>query len=147
MQVNVTRIECSKEVSNQQRWISTGILVFISVSSAYLFLYNPDGTNAYPSCPLFAVTGLYCPGCGSLRASHQLLHGNISAAFNLNPLMVLSLPLIIWFGVSQLSIAIKRCSLPSFFLSSFWIWIILAIIIIYWVLRNIPVYPLELLAP
>ena len=40
------------------------------------------------------VTGLLCPGCGTLRGLHQLLHGHLAAAFRLNPVMVLSLPLL-----------------------------------------------------
>jgi hypothetical protein len=36
-----------------------------------------------------ALTGLQCPGCGGLRAAHQLLHGHLAAAWQLNPLVVL----------------------------------------------------------
>ena len=38
------------------------------------------------------MTGLDCPGCGSLRALHQLLHGNIKSALHFNALLVCGLP-------------------------------------------------------
>ena len=41
------------------------------------------------------VTGLECPGCGSQRAFHQLLHLNIASAFRQNPIVVLYLPYIL----------------------------------------------------
>jgi hypothetical protein len=34
-----------------------------------------------------------CPGCGSLRAAHQLLHGNVEAAWALNKPFLMALPL------------------------------------------------------
>ncbi|MGL5683791.1 MAG: DUF2752 domain-containing protein [Marinifilaceae bacterium] len=46
----------------------------------------------FPPCPFYKLTGLQCPGCGSQRAIHSLLNGNITQAFGYNPLMVLSIP-------------------------------------------------------
>jgi len=51
-----------------------------------LFAFDPAVTIWFPSCPLFALTGWLCPLCGSLRAVHALLHGNVEAALRLNPL-------------------------------------------------------------
>jgi hypothetical protein len=34
-----------------------------------------------------------CPGCGSLRAAHQLLHGNLKEAWALNKPILIALPL------------------------------------------------------
>jgi hypothetical protein len=51
-----------------------------------LFAFDPAVTAWFPSCPLFALTGWLCPLCGSLRAVHALLHGNVEAALRLNPL-------------------------------------------------------------
>ena len=136
-----------REVSLQQRLLSVGILALLLASAVYLFLYEPDGSNVYPKCPFHALTDLHCPGCGSLRASHQILHGNISAAFGLNPLMVLFTPLLGWVIVSQSSVALRGRPLPALFVPAFWIWVLFAVIMVYWVARNVPVYPLTLLAP
>lgn len=57
-----------------------------------LYHFNPQEHPFYPRCLFYQTTGLWCPGCGGLRASHQLLHGNFIAAFQLNPLAVILLP-------------------------------------------------------
>ena len=49
-------------------------------------------------CPVRAVSGLACPGCGSLRGLHHLLHGEYRAALGHNLLLVLTLPLLAWLG-------------------------------------------------
>lgn len=51
----------------------------------------------WPKCPIYALTGFYCPGCGGLRASWDLLHGNLAGALNQNALIFL-IPVIIALG-------------------------------------------------
>jgi hypothetical protein len=67
-------------------------LAVISAGTA-LFLFNPAEHAFYPQCFFHQATGLHCPGCGGLRAVHQLLHGHLLAALHSNALAVLSLPL------------------------------------------------------
>lgn len=57
-----------------------------------LFLFDPAQHAFYPRCYFYLLTGWQCPGCGSLRALHQLTHGNVAAAFRFNPLLVLAMP-------------------------------------------------------
>jgi hypothetical protein len=38
-----------------------------------------------PACPLFSITGIPCPGCGSTRATLALAGGDFIGAFLLNP--------------------------------------------------------------
>ncbi|MBN2183129.1 MAG: DUF2752 domain-containing protein [Sedimentisphaerales bacterium] len=111
-----------------------------------LFVFKPKDGGLYPPCPFHELTGLYCPGCGSLRAVHLLLHGNFAAAFGLNPLLVLSLPFL---GYCLISSRVRSPSKRSRagFIPAFWIWFILSVIILFWILRNLPFYPLTLLAP
>jgi Protein of unknown function (DUF2752) len=49
-----------------------------------LFVFDPAITAWFPSCPLNALTGWLCPFCGSLRAAHALLRGNIGSALHFN---------------------------------------------------------------
>ena len=49
-------------------------------------------------CPIKAVTGLYCPGCGSTRAIFALLHGNVPLAAHDNALLLAS-PVLIVLGL------------------------------------------------
>ncbi len=123
------------------------VLAFIALSIVFLLHFDPASSSIYPPCPFHVLTGYYCPGCGSLRALHQLLHCDVVRAFGLNPLMVLSLPFLgyafVWHGV----LGRKRPPLPAGFASAYWIWVLLICILGFWILRNIPVYPFNLLAP
>ena len=111
-----------------------------------LFFMDPADGSFFPPCPFHHLTGLYCPGCGSLRAVHQLLHGNLAAAFGLNPLMVLSLPFLGYCLISPRVAALTKRAKGGF-IPAFWIWSILIVIILFWILRNLPFYPFTLLAP
>jgi len=66
-----------------------------------LYLFDPETAGFYPVCALHQMTGLQCPGCGSLRALHQLTHGNIAGAWRLNPLLVALLPMGLWLGLRE----------------------------------------------
>ena len=128
-----------------------GKLVFvfgvICVLLFVLFVFNPADGSFYPPCLFHELTGLYCPGCGSLRAAHQLLHGNLPAAFGLNPMLVLSLPFLGYWFISRYVHAGRNRNSAGFIIPAFMIWLILLIIVSYWILRNLPFYPFTLLAP
>ncbi|MCL5037758.1 MAG: DUF2752 domain-containing protein [Chloroflexi bacterium] len=122
-------------------------LGFVIFSVVFLFHFDPAIWNFYPPCPFHILTGLHCPGCGSLRAIYQLLHCNLRSAFGLNPLMVLSLPFLGYALVSWILAVLRKRPLPTFFVPSSWIWLILIIILMFWILRNLPFYPFTWLAP
>ncbi|MDR9448893.1 MAG: DUF2752 domain-containing protein, partial [Psychroflexus sp.] len=63
------------------------------------FAFNPESISFFPSCPFHSITGLYCPGCGSQRAIHDLLHANFLAAFSHNPLIVLGIATGLYKGI------------------------------------------------
>jgi hypothetical protein len=67
-------------------------LLFL-VCGIVLFFFDPATTGLYPPCLFKTFLGVQCPGCGSLRAMHQLLHGNVAAAWALNKLVFIALPL------------------------------------------------------
>lgn len=112
-----------------------------------LYFINPSASTLFPTCPFLAFTGCYCPGCGSLRALHQITRGHLATAFGLNPLLVLSLPFVGYFFASRTSLALRGRSLKAYFVPQAFIWALPAVIILYWVARNVPAYPFSLLAP
>jgi len=118
----------------------------VLLGGVYLYAWNPAGSSMYPPCPFHALTGLHCPGCGTLRALHQLMHGNLKAALFLNPLAVLLLPAIAYTLLSGAWKTVGGKPFPTVFIPAFWIWLLLAMILAYWVLRNIPLYPFSLFA-
>jgi hypothetical protein len=115
----------------------SGFLALITIGVAILFLFDPVRTSVYPPCPFHWLTGLNCPGCGSMRALHQLVHGHLAAALGCNPLTVFLLPLLCVLLVKG----------GQAFVKPVWIWTLLGAIIAFGVLRNIPLHPFTLLAP
>ncbi|UDY22447.1 DUF2752 domain-containing protein [Nocardioides sp. Kera G14] len=41
---------------------------------------------------MYAATGIYCPGCGGLRAVNDLTHGDVGAALSSNLLITVGIP-------------------------------------------------------
>lgn len=62
-----------------------------------LFLYNPQEVPFYPRCPIYMLSGYQCPGCGSLRAIHALLHGQIVQAWHYNSLLFFAIPAVAYY--------------------------------------------------
>lgn len=59
---------------------------------ALLYAVSPEDSALFPACPIRELTGLNCPGCGTLRAVHALLHGRFLQAAGYNCFVVCSLP-------------------------------------------------------
>ncbi|MFQ6028070.1 MAG: DUF2752 domain-containing protein [Dehalococcoidia bacterium] len=114
---------------------------------AYLYTRDPAEPGVFPPCPWLTLTGYHCPGCGTLRASHQLLNGHLLTAFGLNPLTLLSLPFVGYAFLSALVLASGGRRLPLISLPASWIWALPVMVVLFWVLRNLPVYPFTWLAP
>jgi Protein of unknown function (DUF2752) len=119
----------------------------IVLAAVVLYFFNPSTSGVYPPSPFRKLTGLYCPGCGSLRALHYLLHGNFWKAIDLNPLMVLALPYLAYSYICYSAPVILNLKVPQIFIKPNWIWLLLKVILGYWVLRNIPFAPFSSLAP
>ena len=68
------------------------LLIGFLLLSLVFYFYSPAENGLYPSCVFKNMTGLSCPGCGSQRAFHELLHFNFKEAFAYNALFILALP-------------------------------------------------------
>jgi hypothetical protein len=98
---------------------------------------DPNEPGHYPTCPFLAVTGWFCPGCGSLRAIHALAHGDLREALARNPLTVVTvLALVVWWAAWFVRAVHAR---PRRWLAPAWaIWAMVAVIIFFAVARNLP---------
>lgn len=114
-------------------------------AAALLFFVDPARVPIYPVCQFHQLTGLDCPGCGGLRAMHELLHGHFITALHFNPVLVLSVPLGIFLAVRLLWREIT-CQ-PGLGIRSSWLWIYLGIWIAFGILRNLPLQPFTPFAP
>src|SRR5882757_3156742 len=83
------------EITNRRL---TVVLIWLSLAAgaAYIFIFEPGKTGFFPACPFRTLTGFTCPGCGSTRGLHRLLHGDVISAFEFNPIMVLALPFLLY---------------------------------------------------
>lgn len=111
-----------------------------------LWRLDPNAKGSLlPPCPLHALTGWFCPGCGSTRALHALVHGDVVQALAMNPLLVVVLPLLAWMALSAAGLALpgRRTLMPIAANPRIWLVVLLG----YWVLRNLPWLPFAWLAP
>jgi len=94
-------------------------------------------------CIMNERLGLYCPGCGSMRAIEAFIDGNFVDAFLYNPfLFTVFIPLVIYLVVICVRLLIMRRLIPSLLSSPKVTMMIVAIFIGVWILRNI--FPLKL---
>jgi hypothetical protein len=104
--------------------------------AAILFWFDPSQYGFYPHCIFHQVTGYLCPGCGGLRAMHQLLHGNLASAWHFNALLVASLPLLSLWCVTILWRKHFHGRVPGQFRLA-WLWSGIAAILLFGILRNV----------
>ena len=69
--------------------VPAGLLAAVAAAFAYVTAVDPNDPGHYPVCPLFGLTGLYCPGCGGLRSAHAVAHGDLATALQANAPAVL----------------------------------------------------------
>ncbi|WP_431909041.1 DUF2752 domain-containing protein [Nonomuraea jabiensis] len=105
---------------------------------AFVGMVDPNQPGHYPTCPFLWMTGLYCPGCGTLRTIHALAHLDPATALGMNPLAVAMMPfLLFWWGrwvVRAWQGRPRRTTLAH----PAWLWAFIAIVMVYWVVRNLP---------
>jgi hypothetical protein len=102
---------------------------------------DPETSGAYPVCPFRALTGLACPGCGSLRALHDLVHGSPMSALDHNALFVVAL-------VVAALLSTRAFVRPEPLVMPPWLpRAVLVGLVVWTVLRNLPMAPFAVLAP
>jgi hypothetical protein len=111
-------------------------------------VYDPALYAIFPKCPFRLLSGLDCPGCGSQRAVHALLHGDVSRAADHNLLLLLSLPLLVVQSGHWLRAKLSGRGEPSWPLWQHRLvpYVFGTATLLFWVLRNIPARPFLYLA-
>jgi hypothetical protein len=131
----------------RNRWLVGAGFAGVVAAAIMLRVFDPATAGIFPPCPVRYLTGWYCPGCGSLRAIHQLLQGNLRAAWAMNPLTMLLLPFLTYGLASHTLYEIRGRGLPQPFLRERWIQALCVAIVLFGIVRNLPLHPLEMLAP
>lgn len=130
------------------KWQIKGGLIFgVSALAVIFYLLDPGEYELFPPCLIKSATGFYCPGCGSQRATHSLLHLNVAGVVSNN---FLFLPAILAIGYHYIHAHLNRMfhiNLPNVFYLKNTPLIIFIIVLLFWILRNLPNYPFTELAP
>lgn len=130
-------------------WAAAVVIAGMALAAIAIVLlrrHDPATTSLYPPCLFQALTGLYCPGCGSTRALHALVHGRLGTALGFNPLAVLTLPFLIYWAAGQAALLTGR-RLPVLRRHPALVWGLAGGVVVFWVARNLPFHPFAVLAP
>lgn len=110
-------------------------LVMLVLGFIYYAL-DPSTSDAFPRCSFLSLTGYKCPGCGSQRAVHALLNGDVAGAFRFNALLMIAVP---WMGLCLFAES-RRTRNPRLYARlnpELLMWLFLALTLSWWLLRNI----------
>lgn len=125
--------------------MALGVLALLAAA----WLLREHGRAGWlPGCVFHRFTGLHCPGCGMTRGTVAALHGEFGWAFRHNPVGMVLLPLAMAGLALELAGWVRgrplRWRLP---LGRYGGWVILWTLLAFFLLRNLPWWPLTLLAP
>lgn len=110
------------------------IIMAVALAIAY-YLFDPLEVRWMPRCIWKVATGTDCPGCGSQRMAHALMHGDIAGAWNANAYALCMIPLIGF----MLALELNREKYPNMYrrVHSPWvIWALAASVVLWWIVRN-----------
>lgn len=140
MSLHAQAVIASPEVGRVHRLRAPALLGAATAALAVrVWAVDPNIPGHYPLCPTFALTGIYCPGCGTLRAAHALLHGDLVGSFSKNllfpPLAVLAVVLFARWVLARWRGQELRWT-PARWLP----WVLLAGVTVFTVARNLPAF-------
>nr|WP_242610765.1 DUF2752 domain-containing protein [Aquimarina brevivitae] len=117
--------------------------------SRYYYSFDPEQSSSgfFPSCPFHYLTGLHCPGCGSQRAIHDLLHGRFGEAFSHNALLLVLIIYILALSYYYLNYWFFNKKVFHLGHHKYFPKTVLCITVTYWICRNLPFSPFLNLAP
>lgn len=115
-------------------WMLTGAVAALGVAVLY-YIFDPGKSVFAPKCVFHELTGLDCPGCGSQRMLHALLHGDLAGAWEANAFLLCCGPLLVLMAVG----AGPRTRLPRLYrvINSLPAIVIMAVALLVWTIgRN-----------
>jgi hypothetical protein len=69
----------------------------VAAAALAVHVRDPHTSGSWGFCPLYATTGIYCPGCGGLRGVNDLTDGHVWQAVSSNLLLVMAIPFAVFF--------------------------------------------------
>lgn len=84
------------KTSTKRITVAAASVAAITVLTTVYALFDP-ASQWFPTCPVKALTGFDCPGCGSQRAFHAILNGDIAAAWHFNAGVFFAIPAAVFY--------------------------------------------------
>ncbi|MEU0006272.1 DUF2752 domain-containing protein [Streptomyces sp. NPDC006314] len=118
--------------------VPAGLFAAAAAAFAYVGTVDPNEPGHYPVCPLYRLTGLYCPGCGGLRSAHAFVHGDLLTALRDNAAGVAAYLAfaVLW---TVWMVRTMRGRPARLDLGPAQLWTIGALLLVFTVVRNLPV--------
>ncbi len=110
-------------------------LVILSIGIAYALIYRFTGFGL--KCPVKALTGYLCPGCGITRMSMAILRLDFISAFHYNPVLLCILPVLLIIKAERSYKYIKYGKVTTSKFETAIIYAMLICLLVFGVLRNI----------
>ena len=133
--------------SMMERGMALSGVVGMSLGAFAVGWFNPSTAGFFPVCPFLSLTGIACPGCGLTRGFHAGFHGDILGALDFNLLLPFFL---FFFGYLFISLFLTfaRGRGLNFNVFKPWaIWTFFGFAFVFTILRNLPIYPFNILYP
>lgn len=115
---------------------TVAILGVIGLGYAFVCTFTPFRIP----CPLHALTGLYCPGCGVTRMCLSLLQFDFEGAARANLAVLVLLPvilvLLLWYLVNYIKLGKKQLSRAQTIV----VWTLVALLLLFGIVRNLPYF-------
>jgi hypothetical protein len=111
----------------------------LAAATLALHLRDPHQQGSWGVCPL-SLLGIYCPGCGGLRAVNDLTNGDVKAAASSNLLVTAAIPvavvLLAWWALRAWR-GTRAPELSPSVRTALW-WVVGSAALAFFVLRNTP---------
>jgi hypothetical protein len=131
----------------QERIFAGAAVLAMGAAAGIVWLVNPSNVSFLPVCPLFKLTGLACPGCGLTRGFHALMHGDFLTAMQFNALIPVWALVFGYLFLSLALFALRGRALPLRSPGPVVLGLIVAGLLAFGIVRNLPYYPFSLLYP
>jgi len=126
-----------KHLVKPQEIIIAVVILILTTGVIFLYVFDPNEIT-FPKCIFLATTGYLCPGCGSQRAIHSLLHLDFASAISNNALIIVLIPYLLYcVYIFLLGGKGKFSVLERILISKNPVILVSVAIIGFWLLRNI----------
>ena len=117
--------------------------IVLAIGFTYYLIHRLTGFALF--CPIYRIFGVYCPGCGVGRMCDHLLRFEFAEAFSSNCVVFCLLPVLVIAALFHAYRYIRYGNGGLFKAESVAVWVIVAILLIFAVVRNL--YPVDILVP